>query len=167
MRLSHVSALVFSGTSWFFIGLFLLIKGLNLIVLGARQGESAACIPFFASLAGGREEAALLLIAISLFIGFMKGRYVLRKSAKRIAERILSFPSPIKMTEVYSARYCLLILLMVGLGIGLRWFSVPRDIHGAIDVAVGGALISGALFYFRYAFGLRKPDRSAGGDPSL
>ena len=157
MRLNHVPAIVFSGATWLVIGLLLIIKGLNLIVLGAQDpAASVAWIPTFASLTGGLEQGALLLISIGLFVGFIKGRTVLAKTVKRMVERIHSMPQPIKMSQLYTARYCLLILLMMGLGISIRWMSLPVDVHGVIDVAIGSALINGALIYFRYALALKK-----------
>jgi len=37
----------------------------------------------------------------------------------------------------------------MGLGMGIRYFGVPVDVRGLIDVAVGSALINGAMLYFR------------------
>ena len=36
------------------------------------------------------------------------------------------------------------------MGMSLRWVSIPYDIKGVIDVAVGSALANGSAFYFRY-----------------
>ena len=33
----------------------------------------------------------------------------------------------------------------------LRLSKIPEDIHGAIDLAIGAALLKGALTYFKYA----------------
>jgi len=156
MRLNYFVSIAFSGAVWLAIGIFLLAKGLNFIVFAAHDGASSACIlPSLAPLIGGREQAALMMIVLGLIIGFIKGRLILIKTVKRVVGRILSMPSPIAIHKVYSWRYGLIIALMMGLGISMKWLHVPVDLRGLVDVAVGSALINGALSYFRYAVAAR------------
>lgn len=154
MKLSPTAAIISSGAFWLIIGLFLLIKGLNLIVLATHAQHfavKAALIPHLASWVGGIEQGALVLIAFGLLIGLVKGRFVLAKTVKRVVAHILSLAPAIKLNEIYTTRYLLLIACMVMLGVGIRFLGLPADIHGLIDVAIGSALINGAMVYFRFA----------------
>jgi len=73
------------------------------------------------------------------------------KTVKKVIARIVSFGASIKLTELFSVRYLLLIALMVALGVSLRFLGLPTDVHGLIDVAIGSALINGSMIYFRLA----------------
>jgi hypothetical protein len=152
MRLSHVRMIVLSGAVWLLIGLFLLIKGLSLLVTAAHLTAKPFLIKPLMALAGTREQAALLLVAVSLIVGFLKGKFVLTKTVRRGVERIFSFPSPVPLSKIYSWSAYLVIFLMMGMGMLMRALPISGDVRGAVDVAIGAALINGALFYFRCAF---------------
>jgi hypothetical protein len=142
MKIKQTQAIIFSGTIWFGIGLMLLAKGLNFIILGT--GDS------------GKDTLAVGLVATSLLVGFFKGRFVLVKSAKRILARIASKPNPFPLSQLYPLSYYLIILSMVALGVSIRFLPIPVEVRGAIDVAIGSALMNGSLFYFREAIALSK-----------
>jgi hypothetical protein len=151
MRIRHVPLIIFSGLVWFAIGLFLLFKGLNFLVLAMKgEGETLWMGPLGAIL-GGKEQSSLFFISAALLIGFIKGRFVLVKSVKRIVARILSLPNPAPLIAVYTKGYFLLIGGMMGLGFMLKWVGLPLDVRGTLDVAIGSALMHGALLYFRNA----------------
>jgi len=137
MNISHTKAIIVSGILWFSIGLMLLAKGLNFIIL---SGQTA-----------GREEVSLWIVALSLGIGFVKSKFILSKTVKRVIVTILARPNPFSIFELYSRSYYLIILSMVFLGVGMRWAPLPLEVRGAVDVAVGSALINGAVLYFRGA----------------
>jgi hypothetical protein len=151
MNLSKKTWLVISGVMWLGIGVMLLMKGLRLIVACAEQTEGAApLLNSIFSLAGSRQQGSLLLICGALFVGFIKGRTVLAKTVKRIAEKIHLHPETlIPLKQVYDKRYWIVLGVMMGLGMLFRFLSIPKDIHGFIDVAIGSALINGAMLYFR------------------
>jgi hypothetical protein len=154
LKLKPSIAIVLSGALWLVIGLFLMIKGLHLLILAAHPIQivkTPVILPHLAARLGGEQEGVLVLIAIGLFVGLIKGRFVLVKSVKRVVQRLYSLPSPIRIQEMYSWSYLLLIAGMVGLGVGIRLIALPADIHGLIDVAIGSALINGAMIYFRFA----------------
>lgn len=134
MRLKHVPWIVVSGSLWLAIGIFLLTMGLKKIVLGT-----------------GSEQTALLFISLGLLIGFFKGRFVLAKTVQRVCHRILSLPAPVPVTQVYGKGYVLLIAGMMVLGMVLKWVPIAPQWIGLVDVAVGSALINGALLYYRRA----------------
>lgn len=162
-KVKHATLIVISGLIWFAIGCFLLTLGLGLIVDGTKQAHLADAIvnnhPILSSLSpylGGIEETALVLIAICLFIGHMKGKHVLGKSANKGVERIRSFPEPTSISNIYSAKYYILLAVMVGLGMSVKFLGLPNDVRGGIDVIIGAALINGAVIYFRHLYASKK-----------
>ncbi len=158
MKLSKASWIAISGVLWFVVGVGLLTLGLNFIVFKAQMelSETTSLIAKIAPLAGGREQAALALIAMGLIAGFMKGRFVLVKTVKRVTERIISLEMPIKFSQVYSRGYVFLIAGMVLLGMSMKWIGLPMEVRGLIDVAIGSALMNGASAYFRVAMHVHK-----------
>jgi hypothetical protein len=158
MRLSKATWIAISGVIWFIVGMGLLTLGLNFIVYKAQidRGETTSLIARIAPLVGGRDQAAVVHIVFGLIIGFMKGRFVLVKTVRRVVERILKLPHPIKISDVYSKGYLLLIAAMVLLGLSMKWFGAPMEIRGTIDVAIGSALMNGAIAYFRLSFAAHK-----------
>ena len=102
----------------------------------------------------------MIVLSLALFIGFVKGQLVFRKSAKRQISRILSFTPPIPLIHIYSPVYYLLIGSMIVLGMMLKVLPIAPDTRGAIDIAIGSALISGTSVYFRCAFLGKKIEKS-------
>lgn len=154
MKFTPTIAIVASGILWLIIGIFLLTKGLNLVVLATHAeqfGVRSTLIPYVTTFVSGREQAALLLITVALIVGLLKGRLVLIKSVKRVVARIHSLPQPLKINQVYSWGYLAIIAGMMGLGMLIRVLKLPADIHGLVDVAIGSALINGSMIYFRFA----------------
>lgn len=157
MKFKHETLIFLSGLLWLSIGGFLLSTGLHLIIQ-AINDPSLGPFPIidnFSGVAGGAGSVGIVLIAIGLFIGYAKGRFVLGKSAQRIVRRIRSFPTPMNIVNLYSPAYYLLIGSMMFLGMGIKFFGVPLDIRGTVDVAIGAALINGALIFFRMALSVR------------
>lgn len=156
LKLRHTTMIMISGLVWVGIGAMLLSIGLGLLLKSAQfeatlSGEflpmMEAFIPFLADL----EQAAIVIIALSLFVGFLKGRFVLSKSAFRTIAHIRSLPDPAPVSKMYGTSYYVLIGLMMGLGMTIKYLGIPNDIRGAVDVAVGSALLNGAMVYFRQA----------------
>lgn len=164
MLFSHRTLIAIAGTFWLIIGLALLSVGLRLIVGVAKAHEAletAYLLPTLTSYVGRIEVAAVCLIAICLFIGYLKGRFVLVKSIKRVVARVHTLPNPASLVRLYHMGYYLLVAAMVGMGVLFRVLSVPEDVRGAIDVAIGAALINGSLIYYRFAAKLKSEDVSA------
>lgn len=163
IKMSHTALIYISGLIWLIIGFFLLQLGLKLLMgtlLPERMGEGFPLMEALAPYIGGIEQAAMMLIAIALFIGYAKGKYVLGKSAKRGVERILSFPNPTHLSNIYSAKYYILLGAMIGLGMSIKYLGLNHDIRGFIDVAIGAALMNGAMIYFRSGAEARKEIKS-------
>lgn len=153
-KLSHTTLIVISGLIWLTIGLVLLPLGLNFLVESVLQANLQTLRrPLLDSIApylGGVDSALLVVVAICLFIGYGKGRYVLGKTVRSSVERITSLPNPTSLANIYTKKYYILLAGMVFLGMLAR--MTPIDIRGAVDVIIGSALINGSLLYFRYAF---------------
>lgn len=77
------------------------------------------------------------------------------KSVQRSVSRILAFPNPTSLSKIYAPSYYLLLGSMVFLGFLVRF--TPQDVRGGVDIAVGAALIHGAMLYFRQAWAARQP----------
>jgi hypothetical protein len=149
LYMKHRGWIAVSGFVWFIAGGFLLSKGLRLITDGTLQIDSLS--DRMKDMFGSSQQAATILIAIGLLIGFFKGRFVLAKTVRRVVTRIVSLPLPIKLKDAYSPSYWILIAGMMALGLVFRFLPIPIDLRGLIDVAIGSALINGAMLYFRAA----------------
>lgn len=158
-KLHNKSMVIFSGVIWLCIGLMLLSIGTNLFIQGItaidESNIAVASYPLMkitSDYVGKAPIAAALLFALSTCLGYFKGRYVLSRSAKRSISRIATLPSPSPIYQLYSPVYYLLLALMIGLGMSFKLLGIGGEIRAIIDVAVGSALISGSLEYFRTAY---------------
>lgn len=159
LKVSHATLITISGAIWLGVGLMLLRIGVNLLLPPATQEAEQFHLPLVQSLApylGGLRGALVGLLFLALVVGYLKGRFVLGKSARKGVERILAFPNPVSILQIYSPKYFILLAGMVLLGISIKYMGLPNDIRGAIDVTIGIALLTGALIYFRYAGILRQ-----------
>jgi hypothetical protein len=157
-KVSHSTLIFLSGFVWLAVGCFLLPLGLNFIVDTLLKDNAAHTYPilqFLAPYAGGLDAAAIVWIAFALLIGFLKGRRVFSKSVQRSVSRILNLPNPAPLSKLYTPSYYLLLGSMVVLGVLVRY--TPLDVRGGVDVAIGSALINGAVLYFRQAWLARRP----------
>ncbi len=141
--------IVVSGFSWLVIGVYLMYKGLNWVTLAMMQPETPALLQWLKQLAGSLQQGALVLICLSLLVGFIKGRMVLSKTVNRIVDRLYSLQDPIPFANAYDRKYYVILASMMGLGLLFRVLPIAFDIRGAIDVTIGSALINGSMLYFR------------------
>lgn len=163
MMLSHKKLIIISGSIWFVIGVYLLRLGMNLLHAGITD-PSTGSYPLLENLKpylGSVENVAMLLVVFALFIGYLKGRYVLGKSAQRGVERIRTFSDPTSITNIYSAKYYILLGGMVALGITIKYMGLNGDVRGVIDMIIGSALINGAMIYFKFAQTLKNQGTAA------
>jgi hypothetical protein len=77
---------------------------------------------------------------------------VLSKSVMRMVGHVRALPTPAPLWKIYPSKFYLLIALMMSFGFLLRFIGVPEDIRGVVILAVGTALVNGAMQYFRQAF---------------
>jgi hypothetical protein len=113
--------------------------------------DETSLLKTLSNIFGGLQQAAVALIGLGLMIGYMKGRFVLAKTVAKMVARLKSFEEPVSLYRLYSPKFYLLILIMISMGVLFRIFEVPTDIRGLIDLAVGAALVNGAVLYFKYA----------------
>ncbi len=155
----HPTLIVIVGFIWLAIGLVLLLLGIHFLIdmsPALVHAEGSSLVKWLAGKVGSGDNAISLLLAVGLFIGYMKGRYVLGRAAHRIAVRIVALPNPVSLSRVFNKGYYILIASMIGLGMLIKVLGVPPDVRGTIDLAIGSALINGAFIYFRYALTVRR-----------
>ena len=157
MKLRHTHAILFSGFLWLGVGILLLTKGLKHVFLAGKQVLEGSHEGFSLLLMLGRfidnpQRAVGVLLGCALLIGLFKGRVVLKKTVNRVVSRIRSHPSPIKFNQMYSLSYLIILGSMMLLGMLFKVLPLPLDVKGFIDVAIGMALINGALLYLRAAY---------------
>jgi hypothetical protein len=156
-KVSHTTLIVLSGLIWLAIGMVLLAVGLNFIFKSILLENVAhlqhpflnLILPYVKNL----DQAALYLIGIGFLIGYFKGRYVLGKTVQKSIERLLSLSNP-ALHHLYTKKYLILLGVMVLLGVLVR--LAPLDVRGAVDVAIGTALITGATLYLMEAWRTRQ-----------
>jgi hypothetical protein len=136
-----------SGFTWLAIGSLLTFKGLQLIANAIHNNNSLSV--HLSGYFGSAQNGGSVLVALALILGMIKGRIILAKTVRRVVTRIRSLPKPILLKDVYSPIYLLLILSMIALGFSFRYLPISMDLRGMIDVAIGSALIHGAMLYFR------------------
>lgn len=140
MRLGRFGWLILSGVIWLIIGGFLLSMGLYLLILQSSSQN---------------REHVVILVCLGLILGFIKGRFILFKTAQKAVKRISLIPKPISILQAYPPIYLGLILGMMLLGIVLKWLEITSSIRGVIDVAVGFALMNSSRAYFQSAYILK------------
>jgi len=153
MKTSPITLVAISGLIWFAVGFWLLFLGLRLLV---DSVEGGMLVENLAPYTGGLQQAALLLVALGLWIGYYKGKFALGKSVKRNVDRLQALSGPVSIVYVYSRASYILLLAMMCLGMLIKFLGIPNDIRGVIDVAVGSALLQGAVLYFRHAWHMRR-----------
>jgi len=156
MKLRHSHAIILSGVVWMAVGILLLTRGIQYLVIAGNQviggtHQGFSLIQFFSRFSKDTEQAALIVIVLALVLGFIKGRFVLKKTVNRVVNRIHSYPSPIPLTKIYSKGYFILLFSMAFIGMAFKILPIPTDIKGFIDFAIGAALINGSMLYYRSA----------------
>lgn len=152
--ISPLTALILNGLTWLIVGVSLLYKGFFLVTIGILTDPIAAVsgpvIAYFYAQTRNIESSMLFLVFIGLLLGLIKAKLVLSKTIKKTFKRLVLKTSPIKLTDVFTLKYLVLIGFMASLGMSMKYLPIPIDIKAIIDVAVGAALITGAFTYFRY-----------------
>jgi hypothetical protein len=155
VKFKHNTLIFLAGAVWLMIGIFLLSMGIH-FVLETLRNPLLSQIPGKFSLTsylGGyfadKTHAMICMITIALLVGYFKGKMVLAKSVNRQIKRIETLPKPASLKHLYSKGYYLLIALMICLGMSMKFLPITLDTRGAIDIAIGSALINGAMLYFR------------------
>lgn len=138
MKLQPRTLIIVSGLIWFAIGLWLLNLGINFLVEASKDSRKAVLL--------FSESALFIFLAAALLVGFFKGKFVLAKTVERNTSRLQNAST---LGALFTPAYLILIAVMVCLGFLVRY--LPLDIRGFVDVAIGAALLNGAMLYFRKA----------------
>lgn len=141
MHLGRFGWIVVSGVIWLVAGSCLLSIGLYLLILQSSLQS---------------QDYVAILVCLGFVLGFIKGRFVLSKTAQKAVKKVLLISEPISILQVYPPIYLGLIVGMMLLGMGLKWLEIAAHIRGVIDVAVGFALINASRVYFQSAYVLKK-----------
>ena len=97
---------------------------------------------------GGATPTVVSIVALAaLVVGVAKGRFVLRKTARRNIERLAALEQPRRAIHVYGIRSWLVIGLMTGLSVGLTVGGLPPLWRGMVNLAIGAALAASSLNY--------------------
>jgi hypothetical protein len=126
----------------------------QLLLAGALWSVVGTLLLGFGSLwsieAFGRGQG-MLAIALGAGAGLLKGRFVLDKAARRIADRIASRGDGHCAGGFLSVRSWLLVALMSGAGRLLRGGLVPHAVLGPLYAALGaGLLFSSRIAWSRW-----------------
>lgn len=155
MKYKHNTLVFLAGVVWLIIGIFLLSLGIHFILETVRNpalaqmGGKFSLAAYFGKYLSDKTQVAILIVTLSLLLGYFKGKMVLAKSVSRQIKRIATLPDPAPLKYLYSRGYYLLIAFMIGLGISMKFLPITVDTRGAVDVTIGSALINGAMLYFR------------------
>jgi hypothetical protein len=93
----------------------------------------------------GRTVQAWAILGIAVFLGLLKGRFVLRRTADRMIERIRARGDGRCLGGFLSLRSWALVAVMAGAGRLLRGGLTSRTVLGFLYAAVGSALLLAAL----------------------
>ena len=153
MRVGHIAGVVIAGSVWFIIGCLLTFKGLFLTVTSmiSFQKGGHPLMDWLYQFFHHVEKSATCLVFVAVFLGMLKGRFVLAKTVKKFVARILLIPSPLSFKDLFPGRYVILIASMMSLGMLLKVLPITDDVRAFIDLGVGSALINGAFLYFKRA----------------
>ena len=143
-----------SGLPLFTGGFLLIRKGLTFISGAAKIAPhvSSPFLPiarplsFIWSDEGG---IALMIVFLALCLGLLKARKVIVPSVQRNLIRLQSLSESAPLTALYDRKGWIILGAMMFLGMSLNFFSLPNDIRGFIDLAIGIALIQGGVTVLR------------------
>lgn len=163
MHFKKSSLIAIAGGVWFMIGLLLLTKGLYLLFLTASQSgqiKTPLLSLFLYAFTGAIVPSLALLIVTGLLFGWIKARFGLIRSVRRTIHRLYPIEGTIKLSKLYRLHDYLLIVGMIALGRLMHWIKLPGDLHGFIDIAIGSALVNGAMIYFRFALKVKEQQKA-------
>ena len=140
MRVSTKTLEKLAGCVWLAVGGMLAWRGIKMIFGLSDDIERAGV------------SAIVMSLGIGAWIGYLKGRYVLSRTARRNLRRVRGLAEP-RIWNVFSARFLVVIALMIGLGAGLRWMARQGWLGGHAGVGgiyfgIGTALLISSLVYF-------------------
>jgi|SRR5581483_4364061 len=142
-----------SGAVWLLIGYNLLDLGIPYMFHGHEgiffsQNNYSSLFKSVAS-SFDAETTAIILIVFAIGLGYIKSRFVLRKSADRTIDRLSNLSNPTSLFNIYTKQNYIMIGCMMFLGMSMDSLHLPWDVRSIIDVAVGSGLLLTSIAYFR------------------
>lgn len=128
MKCTHKQLIIYAGLFWVIVGSALIIRGVVLL--------------------NGNSEW-LYIVGVAVVAGLLKAYFVLRQAARRTVTRIIGLTTPVPFYRMYSGKWWLLILLMIGMGMTLMVLHVSPLLRGAIIIGVGVSLLVGSIGYWQ------------------
>lgn len=148
--LNKNSLISIAGGLWCIIGLFLIFRGFGLYQLAGQEQHST-------------QIAIILSVITAVLIGLVKGKFVLSKTARKNKARIHGLEDPVHIHQIFAKPFYILIPLMMGLGILLRFYNEYLGgyvVVAAIYCGIGMALIISSRTYWASESQTTSPDES-------
>ncbi len=115
------------------------LAGLGLLLVGAFNLTSMQC----------SEVEVLIIFALSIAAGCLKGKFILGKVAIKNIERVRSWKNETRCLGGFlPLKSWLLIIAMICLGRLLRTSPLPRQLVWGIYLAVGTALLTASRHFW-------------------
>ena len=138
---------------WFLVGGMLLYKGVEYLMesvaLQLIARDEQPLLGFFTHLLGSPYYALMQMLFASLAIGYVKGFLALKRSTERLIRVVQPYGEKIPLAAAFPWWYVAVMVVMMGLGMAMKFAPLYSDVRGMIDVAVGFALLSGSTFFLR------------------
>lgn len=163
MKFEKHSLITVVGLVWFVVGIFLLFSGLQLIFLTALlNGQSFTPILSVVMYAftGAVIPSIVVSVFLGLLLGYAKSKWAFVRMIRKTVQRIYPMPGLVRISSLYRLHEALLIIAVIALSRIAKILHFPPDIQGVINIAIGSALISGAVVYFRFALRIKEDSKS-------
>ena len=137
--------MILSGLVWLLGSFVLLSLGTKLMIKAALVGP-AALLPTLSPILG-LTQSMIGLTLFALILGYLKSSFIITKTVRRETSRILALAKP-SISNLFSRKHLVIVAFMMGLSYLFKVIELSVDIRAVIDIAVGSALLQGALAYF-------------------
>ena len=127
--------IVITGVGWLAIGCMLMTKGIKYLAIAKMSAVSS--------------DLCMILTFLGLILGYLKGKFIFSKTVDRLISRIYTIKGSITLLNVYPVSYWLIMVGMSFMGVFIKALPLNIEFLGMIDLAIGSALVNGAMLYFR------------------
>lgn len=154
MKFEKHSLITIVGMVWFIVGLALLFSGLEMIFLiDFLQGQTFTPLIniLMYAFTGAIIPSIIVICLVGLLLGYVKSKWALVRMIGKTMERIYPLSGLVRISNLYRLHEALLVIAVITLSRVIKIFPIPLDVQGVINIAIGSALINGAVIYFRFA----------------
>ena len=139
MNFTYFKGISLYGIAWLALGSRLLLKGIYIFdEIHLKQEVLDSNLYYY--------------LVGALVLGLVKGKFILKKSADRIIRHIVQFEEPLKWKQIFPKSFYFFMTIMMCFGIAIKFLPIDLVVKGSIDIFVGSALITGALYFFKKAW---------------